>query len=76
MSAGVALERAGHVWFARFVFPLLFCAVLFPVFFYAGYFRCPRCRRLFYIRGRSTIVFQNRCQSCGLRAGESLDADR
>jgi hypothetical protein len=72
--AGVTLERAGYAWFARFVFPPLFFAVLFPVFFFAGYFRCPRCKRLFYIRGRLTIVFQNRCQSCGLRAGQPLDA--
>jgi hypothetical protein len=71
IGCGVLLERTGHPTLAHSVFPALFAAALFPAFFGVLFFRCPRCKRQFYIRGRETIVFQNRCQSCGLRAGES-----
>lgn len=72
------LERAGHVTFARFVFPVLFVAVVFPAFFGLALFRCPRCRNRFcapgVFRNHALVLamyFFNRCQTCGLRAGQS-----
>ncbi len=76
MLSGPLLERSGHVVLGRFVFPPLFAVLLFPAFFGLIFFRCPRCRAQFIVRGKWTIVFERRCQTCGLRVGESPDPSR
>ena len=73
-GANLLLDHAGSARFATWVYPLLFAAMVFPTFFFAMHFRCPRCSRHLYIRGRGEFVFENRCQSCGLRVGDRLDS--
>lgn len=74
----VGVEQIGPLWLARFVLPIAFATVYFPVFFRLLFFACPRCGSTFFAPGgfRNAAVllamyFHNRCQTCGLRAGES-----
>lgn len=74
----VGLGKIGLRWFARFVFPLIFSAIVLPAYFWLVFFRCPRCRNSFFAPGGVrnagvllAVLFFNRCQTCSLHVGES-----
>jgi hypothetical protein len=77
ISAIAGLERIGPLWLARFVFPIAFAMVFFLAFFQLLFFVCPRCKNTFFAPGGFrnagvllAMFFFNRCQTCGLRAGD------
>ena len=60
-----------------YAFPVVFFALLSPLFFGVIGFRCPRCGHYFFAPGAQSkhatalaIIFINRCQNCGIRVGQ------
>lgn len=73
------IEHIGWQVFAKFVYPPLFAIVWIPTYLCLLNFSCPRCRNAFFAPGGwrnagvlLSVLFLNRCQTCGLRSGEGL----